>query len=212
MLDRADGDSSGSERNRSGKRARRCPETVAVSVRLAPNANDVGLAVTIVVVAAVPDAATVTATAELLDPVYVVSPEVRGRDTVGTGGGKIGLQRGGVRSRGGEGHGRLCIPIHSRTSPCRWALSVKVFGATVAVKVTASLITTEVPGLTVSVVLVPVAADQRGKRRRQVVGIDRSQSSRLVITGSGRVANHRIGTRWGNWANRWCRAPGCSRS
>jgi hypothetical protein len=33
----------------------------------------------------------------------------------------------------------------------------KVLGATVAVKVTASLITTEVPGLAVSVVVVPVA-------------------------------------------------------
>jgi hypothetical protein len=51
------------------------PETVAVSVTLFPKGNVVGLAVTVVVVAAVPDATTVITTAELLDPVYVLSPE-----------------------------------------------------------------------------------------------------------------------------------------
>jgi hypothetical protein len=51
------------------------PEMVAVSVMGPPNARLVGLAVSAVVVAAVPDAATVTTTAALLDPVYVVSPE-----------------------------------------------------------------------------------------------------------------------------------------
>ena len=51
------------------------PEIVAVSVTAAPNGNVVGLAVTAVVVAAVPDATTVITVAELLDPVYVLSPE-----------------------------------------------------------------------------------------------------------------------------------------
>ena len=42
---------------------------VAFNVTLAPNANEVGLAVTVVVVAAVPWDATVTVTLELVDPV-----------------------------------------------------------------------------------------------------------------------------------------------
>jgi hypothetical protein len=45
------------------------PVIVAVSVTADPNANVVGLAVTAVVVAAVPDATTVIATVELVDPV-----------------------------------------------------------------------------------------------------------------------------------------------
>ena len=44
------------------------PDTVAVRVTLLPNGNDVGLAVTAVVVAAVPEAATVTVVLELVDP------------------------------------------------------------------------------------------------------------------------------------------------
>ena len=45
------------------------PVTVAVRVTLLPNANDVGLAVTAVVVAAVPEAATVTVVPVLVDAV-----------------------------------------------------------------------------------------------------------------------------------------------
>ena len=43
------------------------PVTVAVSVRLAPIANDVGLATTAVVVACVPEATTVIGMPELVD-------------------------------------------------------------------------------------------------------------------------------------------------
>jgi hypothetical protein len=43
------------------------PDTVAVRVTLFPNGNEVGLTVSAVVVAAVPEATTVTATLELLD-------------------------------------------------------------------------------------------------------------------------------------------------
>jgi hypothetical protein len=45
------------------------PVTVAVRVRLAPIANDVGLATSAVVVASVPEETTVTETLELVDPV-----------------------------------------------------------------------------------------------------------------------------------------------
>jgi hypothetical protein len=51
------------------------PEIVAVSVTAAPNANVVGLALTAVVVAAVPDDTTVIVSVLLVDPVYVVFPE-----------------------------------------------------------------------------------------------------------------------------------------
>ena len=70
---------------------------------------------------------------------------------------------------------------------------VRVFGVTVAVKVTFSLIAREVPGAAVSVVLVPVACTRAAKRRRQVVGVDRSESRRLVIAGTGRITNHGVG-------------------
>jgi hypothetical protein len=43
------------------------------------------------------------------------------------------------------------------------AVAPAVFGVTVAVKSTCSLITTEVPGATVSAVLVPVAATRAAK-------------------------------------------------
>ena len=45
------------------------PVTVAVRVTLLPNGNDEGLAVTAVVVGCVPEAATVTVTLVLVDPV-----------------------------------------------------------------------------------------------------------------------------------------------
>jgi hypothetical protein len=51
------------------------PETVADSVKAAPNAKVVGLAVTTVVVAAVHDATTVIVSVLLVDPVYVASDE-----------------------------------------------------------------------------------------------------------------------------------------
>ena len=44
------------------------PDTVAVRVTLLPNGNDEGFAVTAVVVAAVPEATTVTVVLELVDP------------------------------------------------------------------------------------------------------------------------------------------------
>ena len=46
-----------------------CPVTVAVRVRLAPIANDVGLATTAVVVACVPEDTTFTVTPALVDTV-----------------------------------------------------------------------------------------------------------------------------------------------
>jgi hypothetical protein len=49
---------------------------VADSVTAPPNANVVGLAVTTVVVAAVPEDTTVTLTVALVEPVYVASPDV----------------------------------------------------------------------------------------------------------------------------------------
>ncbi len=61
-----------------------------------------------------------------------------------------------------------------------------------AVKVTCSLITREVPGAAVSVVLVPVAGYQGSKRSGQIVGVDRSQSGSQVITSTGRITNHGV--------------------
>jgi hypothetical protein len=52
------------------------PVMVADSVTGRPNAKVVGLAVTTVVVAAVPEDTTVTLTVALVDPVYVASPDV----------------------------------------------------------------------------------------------------------------------------------------
>jgi hypothetical protein len=55
--------------------------TVADRVMLLPNGRDVGLALTEVVVAAVPCACTVTVRLELVDPVYVAFPELKVAET-----------------------------------------------------------------------------------------------------------------------------------
>jgi hypothetical protein len=57
------------------------PVTVADRVTLLPKAKDVGLALTAVVVGAVPCADTVTVTLELVDPIYVVFPELNVAET-----------------------------------------------------------------------------------------------------------------------------------
>src|SRR5450631_2374292 len=57
------------------------PVTVADKVTLLPNGKDVGLALTAVVVAAVPCATTVIVTLELVDPIYVVFPELKTAET-----------------------------------------------------------------------------------------------------------------------------------
>ena len=69
---------------------------------------------------------------------------------------------------------------------------VKVFGATVAVKVTCSLITKEVPGAAVSVVLVPVAVTRAANAVARLLASTDPKSCRLVIASTGRITNHRV--------------------
>jgi hypothetical protein len=135
------------------------PETVAVSVRLAPNGNVVGLAVTAVVVAATPDATTVIGRVLLVDPVYVEFPEEKVARTlwdpeVGKSVLYVAVYGEAVERLTGVPATPSTINVTVPVGP----VDPIVFGATVAVKVTDSLIASEVPGLAVSVVLVPVAA------------------------------------------------------
>jgi hypothetical protein len=57
------------------------PLTVAANVTLLPKGKLLGVMVTAVVVAAVPCATTVIVTLELVDPMYVVFPELKTAET-----------------------------------------------------------------------------------------------------------------------------------
>ena len=57
------------------------PLTVAANVTLLPKGKLAGVMVTVVVVAAVPCATTVIVTLELVDPMYVVFPELKVAET-----------------------------------------------------------------------------------------------------------------------------------
>ena len=68
----------------------------------------------------------------------------------------------------------------------------RVFGATVAVKVTDLTDRQSGSRADGECRLGAGRAYQGGKRRRQLVRVDRPQSTRLVIPGSGRIANHGV--------------------
>ena len=139
--------------------------TTALSVTAPPRATVVGVAVTVVVVAAIPAALTVTVTAELADAAYVVFDGVNVAVIVcvPAEGKPLGSAKdavnGAVAEIGSPAAGSFAGRLPSTkkmTVPAGAVLSV--FGATVAVKVTASFVLTVVAGVMASVVVVPTAA------------------------------------------------------
>jgi hypothetical protein len=134
------------------------PVTVADRVTLLPNGNDVGFALTAVVVAAVPCATTVIVTLELVDPMYVVFPELKIAETECVPEEpKLVVGSAAVKGAVVERATGVCATPSTVNVTVPVGGVVRVFAATVAVKVTFSLIAREVPGAAVSVVLVPVA-------------------------------------------------------
>ena len=132
------------------------PETVAFRVTALPNGIVVGLAVIAVVVVWVPDATMVSVTLEAVDPVYVLSPEYVAETVCVPAVAKSVLY---VAMNGAEPEMAtgVCADPSRKKVTVPVGFTDTVFGATVAVNVTASLIASAVPGLAVRVVLVPVA-------------------------------------------------------